>query len=205
MVQWIVARLAEVNGICRFRLPTREETSRCISSLSAPSSCSDLLLPCLFSPFPSLFRFNFPLYSFISWSYIYFLLFFSFCLLFPNPPLLYLHHLLLPSSHVSFFYIFALFSTAPLLQIPPSLLPPRHLLLSQLCVTVCLGFICLQFCLQFVYSLFLYSLFVCSSFVYSLCVYSLFTVYLFTVHLFTVHSKPLPLQSLDWQDDQHAE
>ena len=118
----------------------------------------------------------FPFFSFISWSYIYFLIFF-FCLLFPNPPPLYsyfLHHLLLPSPHVSFFYIFAIFSTALLLPIPPSLPPSSHLLLSQLCVCVCLQLICLQFiCLQF--------------------------------YLFTVHSQPLSLQSLDWQNVQHAE
>ena len=153
---------------------SREKTSRSISSLSVPSSSLDLLLFCLFSLFLSLFRFNFPLYSFISWSYIYFLLFFFLCLSFFKPPLLYfLYQLLHPSSQVSFFYIFALFSTALLLPIPPSLLPSRQLLLSKLGVFF-------LFTVHLLTALFVYSLFVYSSF---------FAVYLFTVCLQFIHSR----------------
>ena len=73
------------------------------------------------------------------------------------------------------------------------------------CFFVCL-FLCLFVSLFVVKGSFAYSFL---QFIYSLRVYSLFTVcvftVLFTVHLFTVHSKPLSIQSLDWQDDQHAE
>lgn len=111
-VQWIVACLQEVNGLCHFRLPTREKTSRSISSLSAPCSCLGLLLLCLFLLFLSTFCFNFPLYSSISWSYflhpIIFLLLSvvpqSSCIIFPLSP---------SSSFPSYFSTSSLFSLLP--------------------------------------------------------------------------------------------
>lgn len=99
---------------------TREKTSRCSSSLSALSSCLHLLLLCLFFPLPITVLFQFsPLF-------LYFMLLYvlptTFLLLsvFPSAPLLYfLHHLLFPSSHVSFFYIFAPFSMPHSFQFLP--------------------------------------------------------------------------------------
>ena len=82
-------------------------------------------------------------------------LFFSFCLLSPiplhyfspsvscsQPPTLhFLQQLLLPSSHISFFYIFALFSTALLLPfLPLFCLHATYCSVSFVCLFVCLRF-----------------------------------------------------------------
>ena len=218
-VQRVVARAGGSERHMSLPATYSEKTSRCISCLSAPSclsahsclsapsSCLDLLLLCLFSLFLSLFRFNFPLYSFISWSYIYFILFFCFCMLFANPPLLHLlHRLLLPSFLARFFPLHLrtfIYCPAPCNSSLSSASTPLTAQ-SALCLSsfvwlfVCrvhllkvLFTICLQFVVQlFVYSWFVYNLFssICLQFIclQFICLQFILKFYLFTVDLFRV-------------------
>jgi len=180
-VQWIVARPTEVNGICLFRLPTRTVHARKHRAVLLPSL--PFLLACIFfyfaffSLFLSLFCFNFPLYSSISCSCMYFLLLFFFCLFSPVP----LYYI----SFITFFFLPRMFlsSTSSRLSLCPtpsnsSLSSLSTPLTAQSAFCLCLFKVHL-FTVLFVYSSIVHCLFVYCSFVYSLFVSSLFVYSLF--------------------------